>query len=235
VELWKGRGRAYDDALDKLKQIVRDADTLKADHVVLTGDLTQLAMDEEFALAAEALKPLGDRLTCIPGNHDRYPRGTAANELYEVYFSAYTPHGPRVVGDVALIPIDSCGPICWPVVTMGKVDLDTVASSLQAARAACKLVLIHHAPSRRGMQRDMPLHHLRDAKAFLRVCAEASVQAVLCGHVHQRFDDPALPERARVVCAGSSTELHKEGYWLLDIVSGQVSSVTRHTLGGAPV
>ena len=30
VELWKGRGRAYDDAAEKLGQIVRDADTLAA-------------------------------------------------------------------------------------------------------------------------------------------------------------------------------------------------------------
>src|SRR5205814_2169015 len=63
VELWKGRGRDYDDAFDKLGLIVRDADTLKADLVACTGDLTQLAMEEEFALAQRALKPLSSAAT----------------------------------------------------------------------------------------------------------------------------------------------------------------------------
>src|SRR5437870_4053264 len=58
VELWKGRGREYDDAFEKLKAIAHDADALKADLVICTGDLTQLAMEEEFALAREALAPL---------------------------------------------------------------------------------------------------------------------------------------------------------------------------------
>jgi hypothetical protein len=31
VELWKGRGQDYDDALPKLRQIVRDADALHAE------------------------------------------------------------------------------------------------------------------------------------------------------------------------------------------------------------
>src|SRR5213078_1349860 len=86
VELWKGRGRDYDDAFEKLKAIARDADALKADLVICTGDLTQLAMEEEFALAREALAPLGDRLVSIHGNHDRYPLQGMSNRLYEVYF-----------------------------------------------------------------------------------------------------------------------------------------------------
>src|SRR5207245_2690934 len=57
VELWKGRGRDYDGALATLRQIVRDADALRADLAVCTGDLTQLAMEEEFALAQDALAP----------------------------------------------------------------------------------------------------------------------------------------------------------------------------------
>ena len=87
VELWKGRGALYDGALEALRAIVREADAQRADLVVCTGDLTQLGMEEEFALAREALAPLGERLVCIHGNHDRYPLpGSAENNLYEVYF-----------------------------------------------------------------------------------------------------------------------------------------------------
>ena len=60
---------------------------LRADLVVCTGDLTQLAMEEEFALAREALVPLGERLVLIHGNHDRYPLRVRRIGLYEVYFA----------------------------------------------------------------------------------------------------------------------------------------------------
>ncbi|MGZ6123675.1 MAG: metallophosphoesterase family protein, partial [Myxococcales bacterium] len=114
VELWKGRGRDYDDALVALRQIVRDADTLRADLVVCTGDLTQLAMEEEFALAQETLRPLGERLVSIHGNHDRYPIAGKPNRLFEAYF----PRRPLPGGFAAL---DSCGETCWPVITQGRI------------------------------------------------------------------------------------------------------------------
>src|SRR5919197_1192414 len=74
VELWKGRGRQYDDAAVKLRALARVAST--ADHAVCTGDLTQLGHAEEFAATREALDALANnasRFTTFPGNHDRYP------------------------------------------------------------------------------------------------------------------------------------------------------------------
>ncbi len=206
VELWKGRGRDYDDALEKLRQIVRDADALQADFVACTGDLTQLAMEEEFALAREALAPLGERLVCIHGNHDRYPIGGRANTLYEVYF----PHRPLPAPFVAL---DTCGPICWPVITRGRLEPGELQQDFSG-----KVVLLHHAPVR-----DWPWHELRGRRALLEATRGAA--AVLCGHLHQRH------RAGNVLCAGSSTERGKEGYWLLDLEGSQVRSATQQKLG----
>lgn len=199
VELWKGRGREFDDALETLKQIVRDADRLRVDGVVCTGDLTQLAMEEEFALAAEALLPLGERLVCIPGNHDRYPLAGHVNELYEVYF----PPLPLPPGMVAL---DSCGRVCWPVITRGRLHAGQLGQDF-----AGKIVLVHHAPVR-----DWPWHELGGRAALLQATRGAA--AVLCGHVHRRF------RSGNVLCAGSSTQRGKEGYWLLGIDGGRLVS-----------
>ena len=207
VELWKGRGRDYDDALEKLRQIVRDADALKADFVACTGDLTQLAMEEEFALAREALAPLGVRLVCIHGNHDRYPIAGRSNRLYEVYF----PPSPLPAPFVAL---DSCGPICWPVVTRGRIEPAELRQEFSG-----KLVLVHHAPVR-----DWPWHELRGRRALLEATHGAA--AILCGHVHQRRQE------GNVFCAGSSTERGKEGYWLLEFEDGRVRSAEQRKLGG---
>jgi predicted phosphodiesterase len=207
VELWKGRGRDYDGAFEKLRQIARDADALRADLVACTGDLTQLAMEEEFALAREALLPLGDRLVTIHGNHDRFPLGLggAANKYYEAYFP------PRKLPD-GFAALDSCGEICWPVIARGRVDQRQLDQDF-----AGKVVLVHHAPVR-----DWPWHAMGGRRDLL--AATAGAAAVLCGHVHRRFRE------GNVFCAGSSTERGKEGYWLYEIDGGRVVSAEMRTL-----
>jgi 3',5'-cyclic AMP phosphodiesterase CpdA len=211
VELWKGRGRDYEDALAKLRQIVRDADALRADIVVCTGDLTQLAMEEEFALAQDALSPLGERLVSIPGNHDRYPLAARPNRLYEAYFPA------RRLPD-GFAALDSCGDVCWPVITQGRI---VDAELNQDFRG--KVVLVHHAPFRSGGVQDWPWHRLRGARKLLDATRDAA--ALLCGHIHERF------QVGNVICAGSSTKRGDEGYWLLELASGQVAKATQYRIG----
>ena len=214
VELWKGRGHDYEDALEKLRQIVRDADELRADFVVCTGDLTQLAMEEEFALAQDALAPLKERLLCIAGNHDRYPVAARPNTLYESYF----PPRPLPAGFAAL---DSCGDVCWPVITQGRIVDRDLAQDFHG-----KLVLVHHAPFRTGGIPDSPWHRLRGAGKLLEATRDAA--AVLCGHIHERF------RAGNVICAGSSTERNAEGYWLLELAPGRVANVTQYRPGATP-
>lgn len=199
VELWKGRGREFDDALETLKAIARDADRLRVDLAVCTGDFTQLGMEEEFALARDALAPLGDRLVAIAGNHDRYPLDGKRNHLYEVYF----PQKRLPDGFAAL---DSCGDVCWPVITRGRIEPHELQQDF-----AGKIVLVHHAPVP-----DWPWHELRGRKALLEKTRDAA--AVLCGHKHERF------RRGNVFCAGSSTRRGHEGYWVLEVGDGRIVS-----------
>src|SRR4051812_36816618 len=215
VELWKGRGRDYDGALATLRQIVRDADALRADLVVCTGDLTQLAMEEEFALAREALAPLGERLLCIPGNHDRYPLEGAPNRLFETYFP------PRPLPH-PFVALDSCGEVCWPVITQGRVRHAELQQDFRG-----KVVLVHHAPFRRGGIPDWPWHRLRGARALLEATRDSA--AVLCGHIHDRF------RSGNVICCGSSTKRGDEGYWILDLGAVKALDLTRYAPGARAV
>lgn len=214
VELWKGRGRDFDDALAVLGRIVRDADALRADLVVCTGDLTQLAMEEEFALAREALLPLGERLVCIHGNHDRYPLAGGLNRLYEAYFP------PRPLPD-GFATVDSCGAVCWPVITQGRIVEEELARDFRG-----KVVLVHHAPFREGGVPDWPWHRLRGAHKLLAATRDAA--AVLCGHIHERY------RVGNVLCAGSSTKRRAEGYWLIEVANGQVQTARRYVPGAQP-
>jgi 3',5'-cyclic AMP phosphodiesterase CpdA len=211
VELWKGRGRDFDDALAVLGRIVRDAEALRADLVVCTGDLTQLAMEEEFALAREALSPLGERLVCIHGNHDRYPLASEPNRLYEAYFP------PRPLPD-GFARLDSCGAVCWPVITQGRIVEEELEQDFRG-----KVVLVHHAPFREGGVPDWPWHRLRGARKLLGATGAAA--AVLCGHIHERY------QVGNVLCAGSSTKRGAEGYWLIEVARGRVETAARYVPG----
>jgi 3',5'-cyclic AMP phosphodiesterase CpdA len=227
AELWRGRGKDYDGALDVLRTIVRDADRLRADHVICTGDLTQLAMEEEFALAREALQPIWGRLTCIAGNHDRYPLNDgSSNMIYERYFEQTA----RPPDELSLLVLDSCGPVCWPIITRGHVpvaELEELPERIHDARG-CKLVVLHHSPLRETGRPDYPWHGLRGARELMK--AAAGADAVLCGHLHQRFE---ARKESRVFCAGSSTERGKEGYWIYEIVGTRITAAQVHKPGAA--
>ena len=226
VELWKGRGRSFDGAEDALRALARVA--ASADHAVCTGDLTQLGHPEEFAAARAALGSLAgdtDRFTVFPGNHDRYPLRGAPSPLFEHYFPEHArsdlpgPLRVRLLGEAALIVLDSAGPVCWPVISRGRVDrgeLDALSATLEAPalRGLCKLIAVHHAPVLRGGRPDSPWHSLRGARALLETARRGGAQAILCGHIHDRFTHGTDPQ---VICAGSSTELGHEGYFALQI------------------
>src|SRR4051812_15584053 len=62
-----------------VRAIAKEITRAKVDHVVITGDLTNLALEQEF----EAVKQLleddlhldAEHVTVVPGNHDLYTRG----------------------------------------------------------------------------------------------------------------------------------------------------------------
>ena len=56
--------------------LMDDLSRAPIDHVVVTGDLTNIALVSEFGAARERLKRLGDArdVSIVPGNHDAYVR-----------------------------------------------------------------------------------------------------------------------------------------------------------------
>ena len=61
-----------------LDAIVGDMQAQHPDHIAVTGDLVNLALEAEFAPARHWLADLGrpDDVSVVPGNHDAYVRGT---------------------------------------------------------------------------------------------------------------------------------------------------------------
>ena len=89
--------RAKNFRLERLRDVVERILSLKADHLLISGDLTTTALPEEFQDARKALAELlvdSDRVTVLPGNHDRYTFGSVRHRAFEEWFGAFSPPMP---------------------------------------------------------------------------------------------------------------------------------------------
>lgn len=169
------------------------------DHLIATGDITNVALEGEFDFARgkfDAIE-LGPRnVTVIPGNHDAYvERG---REHFETYFADYFTHDApppggerwpsvRVRGDAVIFGISTSLQTPW-FTCWGRVGDDQMArleDGLADPRYADKfrIVAIHHPPA--GERATRKHRGLRDYLAFAGVLERVGAELVLHGHEHQ--------------------------------------------------
>lgn len=209
--------------------MVQDINAQAMDHVVCTGDLTNLGLAAEFRFARTcfdglALGPAG--VTVIPGNHDTYV--TEAPRLFRDFFAEYCRPDPdweaavtprargraseepvwptvRVRGDVAIIGLRSAVPTPW-FTAYGRLEaaqlerLRTVLTSRELA-GKLRLVLVHHPPA--GAVARHRLRGLRGWRALARILGETGAELVLHGHEHRDLrHDIAGPAGQRIPVLG---------------------------------
>src|SRR5450631_200468 len=105
---------------DELDALVSDMQAQAPDHIAVTGDLVNLALEAEFAPSRAWLQSVGaaDRVTVVPGNHDAYVRATQGRfaEVWSDYLVGdEAPGGApfpslRRRGPLALIGLSSAVP-----------------------------------------------------------------------------------------------------------------------------
>ena len=84
--------RAGEFPLNRAELLVKRILNMEWDHLVISGDITQLSLEREFLLAREILDPLlkkKDNVTVIPGNHDRYSNEKSGKDLFTKYFGEF--------------------------------------------------------------------------------------------------------------------------------------------------
>lgn len=155
------------------------------DCVLLTGDVTDCGLDEEYAIAAELLSRLPFPTYAVPGNHDR-------REAFRRAFGpvGYLPaEGPlnftawcgaaRIVGLDSLVPGASHG-------ALSPDTLDWLNATLLDHPDVPTLVMLHHPPFETGIGHMDKARLFAGADALERIiAAHPQVQRVLCGHVHR--------------------------------------------------
>ena len=219
------RGRKFVHRREILDLMTRDLAKQKPDHIVVTGDLVNLGLPEEFLRAAEWLNHLGspDRVTAIPGNHDAYVRlhpeaGTLrwrpfmeANDEGAALFPTPASHFPfvRRFGDIAIVALSSAIPT-MPFIASGRIgsaQRALVAGALDDLHRAglFRVVLIHHPPLRHqaGWHRG-----LRDAGKVTKMLSQHGAELVLHGHIHTQTvqELPTATGTALVIGVPSASE-----------------------------
>ena len=226
---------------DVLARIADDIEAARPDHIALTGDLVNLALDSEIEAARlwlEALGPAAD-LSVVPGNHDAYVPGALAkackswapwmaSDRSEAKLTGTGFPWLRVRGNVALIGVSSA-----------RATVPFMAHGYFREKQARKLAKLLEETGKRGLYRVVMIHHppLRDAapshkrlfgiSLFQRTVIEAGAELVLHGHTHLPtlgwISGPGqvIPV-AGVSAAGQSAGGHRPaGSWTLFEISGE--------------
>lgn len=175
-----------------LDALVADMQEQAPDHIAVTGDLVNLALDAEFAPALAWLESVGppDCVTAIPGNHDAYVSATRHRfgETFLHYIAADTPGAAafpavRRRGPLALISLSTAVPTL-PLMatgTLGRDQLAALAEVLErlATEDVFRVLLVHHPLKSLARQKRMT-----DADALLALLKRHGVELILHGHDH---------------------------------------------------
>jgi 3',5'-cyclic AMP phosphodiesterase CpdA len=197
--------------LHVLQELKSDINTLKPDHVAITGDLINISLPGEFEHAAAWLKELGepDWVSVVPGNHDAYvdvPWNTAQGR-WASYFtgdsgSGLTDHPFPFVrrrAEIALVGLSSACPTPWGFAsgTLGAKQIDRLGRELEklGRDGLFRVVLLHHPPQPGGASWRK---RLTDAPEFREVIASAGAELVLHGHNHT-FAEDEIPAAGRPI------------------------------------
>ena len=177
-----------------LAAIVRDLKTQAFDHLAVTGDLINIALDEEFAPARKWLESLGppDRVTLVPGNHDAYVREAAArlDQEWGDYMRGDAGEAFPFVrrrGPVALVGLSTAVPTPPFMATgaLGAEQLRRLADVLAEVgrQGGFRIVLIHHPPASRPARY---IKRLTDGAQLRRTLQVHGAELLIHGHDHER-------------------------------------------------
>jgi 3',5'-cyclic AMP phosphodiesterase CpdA len=253
------RGRVY---RRELLLSVLAAATAQADHLVVTGDITNLSLEGEYA---EARRLLADvtrsvEVTVVPGNHDIYLPAVYRERRFPHYFRPFMESDlpelaldlqagrfpfVKLRGPAAIIGLSSAVPRP-PFVSAGYVgpaQLEALARVFAHPEVARRtpVVVIHHGPIDSWVWLEQLRTGLIDASAVRRYLKPLGRGLVLYGHLHlrsrHRLSTPS--GQLEVVCASGAALDHphdgvRAGYNLYEIADdGRIISIQSQVIAAA--
>ena len=211
-----------------VRAVAEEVKLARADHVCITGDLTNLALESEFELVTRFLehdlKLEPEQVSVIPGNHDVYTRGSASKRRFEHYFAKYMQSdlpqygvdhfGARypfvkLRGKLAIIGLSTAVPR-GPLVAAGRfgsAQIDQLGKLLDdpQVRDRGKVILQHH-PAHNVRNRVIAyLEGLHDSKNMLRTLKRLEHGLIMHGHSHIRVHRTVPTEVGTIDVVGATS------------------------------
>jgi 3',5'-cyclic AMP phosphodiesterase CpdA len=211
-----------------VEAVARELRGLDVDHVVISGDVTGLALEKEFEQVQTFLRQVlamsADRVTMVPGNHDTYTRGAYRDRRFEAHFGEHiTSDLPgasavpgldrypfvRLRGPVAIIGLSTAVPRPPLVASgqLGKAQRMALHSLLAHDQVRRRMVVIvqHHPWHNPSSRAKALLEGLVDAAAEQQVLDELDHGLLLHGHLHRRIHRRLKTSRGHLEAIGSTS------------------------------
>ena len=211
-----------------VRAIAKDITRAKVDHVVITGDLTNLALEQEFeavrALLAEELQMDARAISIVPGNHDLYTQGAMRQKRFTSFFapflesdlpelSADLPLGRfpyvHLRGPLAIIGLSTALPRLPLVASgaVGKDQLDALARILahEEVKRRMPVILLHHPVHNPDGGRKTWMRGLADAAQLIELTSHLDRGLFLHGHLHERIQRPFSTKGGKMLSAGATS------------------------------
>lgn len=199
INLLAGRAKKHtkDAARCALETLKREG----CDHLIVTGDISNLALAAEFSAVKAAMDSFfdDDHKTIVPGNHDYYTRESLKARRFEKMIYTSSPGNldigisatwpfVRILGEVAVIGLNSARPRPWFVAggILGQQQLDDLEKALQHPEVASrfKIVALHHNLFQVVTTPGECLRNLRERTELLAIAQKYGVQLMIHGHDH---------------------------------------------------
>jgi 3',5'-cyclic AMP phosphodiesterase CpdA len=239
-----GRYARFEGAAEVARAFVADVLAQGVEAIIVSGDITGMSLEDEWTTAREILNPLRHRpeVLGIPGNHDVYVLGCHSARPFSRDFGAWERSdrpdlaGPPSVAPYPLIRfLDPAKRVCALAIHVARprplwdssgcvgatqfAALRRALSDPSVASTARKLLVVHYAPLQQDGTEDTWLHGLRDTRPLLELCGRAGVDAILHGHIHERYVHPkGANTPVNLLCVGSLTDSkHERAYHIYEL------------------
>ena len=216
--------RAREFPLNRAKLLVERIQKMDWDHLVISGDITQLSLEKEFSLAREILDPLlikSERVTVIPGNHDRYINQHDGTDLFSKYFGEFfgknEVHVSKINQKWVLVGWDSAHPndLRTAAGTVKRSTIQATEKLLKNLPDQTNLIVVNHFPltfpEDWKFDRSHELYNLMPVRNW--ILKNSPIRLYLHGHIHlnwfHRLPRDSAPELLLVNSAASCSKLYK--------------------------
>jgi 3',5'-cyclic AMP phosphodiesterase CpdA len=172
--------------------LTQSVNALMPDLVIVSGDFTQRATDEQFAAAATFIKTLKAPTLCVPGNHD-----VPLHNLFMRIFMPFHRYRRWINADlnpifqdeqILVIGVNTVNPFAWQRGWFRSRAIERVCAAFGNSTDPRKRIVVAHHPLEHLPAEAKSLMH--GATTALRRLSESGFDAVLSGHLHSWHAGP---------------------------------------------